>query len=71
MNKVLVLNGPNLNMLGIREPAVYGRMSLKDIETAMTEIAGTLDLQLTFHQSNHEGQLIDWIHEAHGTMDGF
>ncbi|MGE6229246.1 type II 3-dehydroquinate dehydratase [Paenibacillus chitinolyticus] len=70
MNKVLVLNGPNLNMLGIREPAVYGRMSLKDIEAAMTEIAGTLDLQLTFHQSNHEGQLIDWIHEAHGTMDG-
>ncbi|MVP00177.1 type II 3-dehydroquinate dehydratase [Paenibacillus lutrae] len=70
MNKVLVLNGPNLNMLGIREPGVYGSLSLKAIETGMSEAARQLGLELTFYQSNHEGDLIDRIHEAYGTMDG-
>ncbi|WP_068775272.1 type II 3-dehydroquinate dehydratase [Paenibacillus sp. FJAT-26967] len=70
MNKVLVLSGPNLNMLGIREPGVYGSLSLKAIEAGMSETAEQLGLELTFYQSNHEGDLIDRIHEAYGTMDG-
>jgi 3-dehydroquinate dehydratase II len=67
---ILVLNGPNLNLLGVREPAIYGRETLADIEEACMERAAELDLSLDFRQSNHEGQLIDWIQEARDTADG-
>lgn len=67
---ILVLNGPNLNLLGVREPATYGRDTLADIEEACLELAAELDLSVDFRQSNHEGQLVDWIQEARETADG-
>jgi len=63
MTTVLVLNGPNLNLLGTRKPEVYGSTSLADVEKMCQSEADKLDLELVFRQSNHEGQLIDWIHE--------
>ncbi|MEC0230894.1 type II 3-dehydroquinate dehydratase [Paenibacillus alba] len=70
MKKVLVLNGPNLNMLGVREPGVYGTSSLPVIIQSLTEIAEGLSVELESFQSNHEGDIIDKIHEAFGTKDG-
>jgi len=70
MLKVLVLNGPNLNMLGIREPGVYGTVTLQTIESNLRKLASTLNIELEFLQSNHEGVLIDAIHAAHGRIDG-
>jgi 3-dehydroquinate dehydratase-2 len=67
---ILVLNGPNLNLLGVREPQTYGRETLADIEEACLERAAALDLAVDFRQSNHEGQLIDWIQEARESADG-
>ena len=64
MPSVLVLNGPNLNLLGTRKPEVYGTTTLADVETLCRETASGLGLELVFRQSNHEGQLIDWIHET-------
>jgi 3-dehydroquinate dehydratase II len=64
MKKVLVLNGPNLNLLGMREPAVYGAHTLADVEKMCRDETARHSLELDFRQSNHEGQLIDWIHEA-------
>ena len=61
---VFVLNGPNLNLLGTREPEVYGRDTLNDIARMLSERAETLELALDIRQSNHEGHLIDWLHEA-------
>ncbi len=61
---VHVLNGPNLNLLGRRDPSVYGTATLADVERLCVEEAGRVGLQLVFRQSNHEGVLIDWIHEA-------
>ena len=61
---VYVLNGPNLNLLGKREPHLYGQTSLEQIKARSMEVAKQLDLDLFFAQSNYEGQLIDWIHEA-------
>ncbi|MGA3306680.1 MAG: type II 3-dehydroquinate dehydratase [Stellaceae bacterium] len=67
---ILVLNGPNLNLLGVREPATYGRDTLADIEEACLERAAVLDLTVDFRQSNHEGQLVEWIQEARENADG-
>lgn len=61
---VFVLNGPNLNLLGTREPAVYGSATLADVEAACAAKAAALGLGLRFLQSNHEGALIDWLHQA-------
>ena len=63
---VLVLNGPNLNMLGTREPATYGHETLADIGALCRQTGEALDLTVEFEQTNHEGQLIDWIHQARG-----
>lgn len=65
--RILVLNGPNLNLLGLREPAVYGRETLADLEAACRSEGEKLSLAVDCRQSNHEGALIDWIHEARET----
>jgi 3-dehydroquinate dehydratase-2 len=70
MASVLVLNGPNLNLLGQRQPEVYGHTTLADIEAACTAHAATLGIDVTFFQSNHEGALIDAIHAAKGVHGG-
>ena len=62
---IFVLNGPNLNLLGTREPEIYGSQTLADIETMLVEQARAHDLALDFRQTNHEGVLVDWLHEAH------
>ncbi|WP_417670528.1 type II 3-dehydroquinate dehydratase [Roseibium sp.] len=64
MQTVYVLNGPNLNLLGKRQPEIYGYETLADVEATCREIADDAGLTLKFHQSNAEHQLIDWIHEA-------
>ena len=61
---VLVLNGPNLNLLGSREPSVYGHETLADIADLCGRTAKALDLSLEFRQTNHEGELLEWIHGA-------
>ena len=68
--EIMILNGPNLNMLGVREPAIYGRETLGDIEDACRAMAEALDLGIDFRQSNHEGELVSWIHEARDSADG-
>lgn len=68
--EIMILNGPNLNMLGVREPAIYGRDTLGDIEDACRAGAEDLDLGIDFRQSNHEGELVSWIHEARDSADG-
>ena len=65
MNKTaLILNGPNLNLLGTREPTVYGAHTLADVEALCAKACATHGLTLDFRQSNHEGELVDWLHEA-------
>jgi 3-dehydroquinate dehydratase II len=64
MKKILVLNGPNLNLLGTREPAQYGHETLADVERMCAEAGARLGVAVECRQSNHEGQLIDWLHEA-------
>ena len=66
---VLILNGPNLNMLGVRQPGIYGRETLEDIETACRQRAEQLGLDSDFRQSNHEGELVTWIQEARSHHD--
>ena len=61
---VYVLNGPNLNRLGLREPGIYGSQTLDDIAAMLVERGEALDLQIDLRQSNHEGHLVDWLHEA-------
>jgi 3-dehydroquinate dehydratase II len=67
---VYVLNGPNLNLLGKRQPEIYGSETLADVEKACLVLGKDLKLDLTFHQSNREYELIDWIHEARGRAAG-
>lgn len=64
MKPVFVLNGPNLNLLGLREPAIYGAATLKDVEARCRAHAAGLGLDIDFRQSNIEGELVSWIHEA-------
>ena len=64
--RILVLNGPNLNLLGTREPAVYGAQTLAQIQAELTEVASRYDADVTFFQTNHEGVLVDRIHLAKG-----
>ena len=70
MASVLILNGPNLNLLGTRQPEVYGSATLADVEALCRDHAGSLGLDVTFFQSNHEGALIDEIHNAPAAHDG-
>lgn len=68
--KILVLNGPNINMLGIREPGIYGKSSFADLLRLLEETAKEEDIQIDQYQSNHEGCLVDKIQEAYGVYDG-
>ena len=70
MQTLLILNGPNLNLLGTRQPEIYGATTLQDIEAMCQSHADDLGVGVTFAQSNHEGHLIDAIHAARGTQDG-
>ena len=67
---VLVINGPNLNLLGTREPHIYGRDSLADIERRLTAHAGTRGLAIDFRQTNAEAELVDWVQESRGAAAG-
>ncbi len=69
-SKILVLNGPNLNLLGTREPDLYGTLSLADIQAACEARGRGLGLEIDFRQSNSEGELVDWVQQARGTADG-
>ena len=68
--KILVLNGPNINMLGIREPGIYGSNSYEDLLKLLEETARKENLQMEHFQSNHEGALVDKIQQAYGNVDG-
>lgn len=70
MRKVLLMNGPNLNMLGVRDPAIYGSDTLASIEQMMVDYGHQYGVEVECFQSNHEGALIDKLHEAHGAFDG-
>ena len=68
--RILVLNGPNLNLLGRRSPEIYGTSTLADVESLARRTAAELDCEVECRQSNHEGELVGWIGEAMGVMDG-
>ncbi|MDO6584581.1 type II 3-dehydroquinate dehydratase [Salipiger sp. 1_MG-2023] len=70
MPGILILNGPNLNLLGTRQPEVYGRTTLADVEDMCRAHAGSIGVTVEFAQSNHEGALIDAIHATRGRLDG-
>lgn len=67
---IRILNGPNLNLLGQREPEVYGRATLADVERACRELGGDIGLDVSFDQTNHEGQIVDWVQESLGVAAG-
>ncbi len=67
---VAVLNGPNLNMLGLRQPEIYGRATLDEVEALCAETAERLGLAIDFRQTNGEGELISWVHECRGRASG-
>jgi 3-dehydroquinate dehydratase-2 len=66
---VLVLHGPNLNLLGLREPQIYGKDTLVDVDTKLEALAEELGVEIACRQSNHEGELIEWLHEARERFD--
>ena len=70
MMKLLILHGPNLNLLGTRQPEIYGSLTLDDIDTRLVELAGENNVELVCKQSNHEGELIDALHDARTWADG-
>ncbi|MBY6275689.1 type II 3-dehydroquinate dehydratase [Symbiobacterium thermophilum] len=70
MVRILVIHGPNLNLLGTREPEVYGSTTLSEIDAMLSELAGELGVEVESFQSNHEGAIIDAIHDARGRFDG-
>ena len=69
-HNIYILNGPNLNLLGVREPKIYGRVPLREIQDRCETVASTLGFTCDFRQSNHEGELIEWIHEARERSSG-
>ena len=69
MKRLMILNGPNLNLLGVREPHIYGTTTLAEIKADCEQHAAKLGLELAFHQSNHEGVLVDWIQSARESAD--
>lgn len=70
MKPIFVLNGPNLNLLGLRQPEIYGRETLADVEASMVGLAKDMGMTVDCRQSNHEGQLVDWIHLARNEAAG-
>ena len=70
MKPIFVLNGPNLNLLGLRQPEIYGQETLADVEAGLSGLAAELGLAVDCMQSNHEGQLVDWIQSARGVAAG-
>lgn len=70
MMKIQVINGPNMNMLGIREPEIYGSLTLDEMNRQLTQICEELGIAADFYQSNHEGDIIDKIQECYGKVDG-
>ncbi|PZP55380.1 MAG: type II 3-dehydroquinate dehydratase [Micavibrio aeruginosavorus] len=70
MSLILILNGPNLNMLGKREPEIYGTQTLQDIQDLCEHSAAAYQMEIDFRQSNHEGELVTWIQEALDKIDG-
>lgn len=68
--KILIINGPNLNMLGIREPEIYGKETYEDLLLFCRKEAENLGVEVEFYQSNHEGDIVDTIQEAYGRVDG-
>jgi len=69
MSRLMIINGPNLNMLGVREPHIYGRTTLGAIEASCRELAGQLGVTLSFHQSNHEGAIVELLQSARESAD--
>jgi 3-dehydroquinate dehydratase-2 len=69
MKKILIINGPNLNLLGTREPEIYGKTTLKDIETQLRNRAEKLNIEIECFQSNHEGEIVDKIHSAKNNFE--
>ena len=69
MKRLMILNGPNLNLLGVREPHIYGTTTLAQVRENCERQAKQLGLELAFHQSNHEGELVDWIQSARQSAD--
>ncbi|MBQ6520136.1 MAG: type II 3-dehydroquinate dehydratase [Anaerolineaceae bacterium] len=68
--KILVINGPNMNLLGLREPDIYGKQTYADLVAALSQKAGELGVEISFMQSNHEGDLVDAIQNAYPETDG-
>lgn len=70
MKKILVINGPNLNLLGTREPEIYGKLTLTDIENTLKDFAKKINVEIECYQSNHEGEIVDKIGNAKNNFDG-